>query len=153
MSSEETEEVSGLKKASTVILSSDRTHICRGQHVLRVHQGPQQAHELHRAAELRVRVTDHVLDDQVDQEDVLQTRLGYQSVEGARVLRVAGNLSGDTHVVVLLGLLHDKFSYHGGVVLHQIGEDICGRPPHLNVIHSLCHQHTYWLLTGILSHH
>lgn len=59
---------------------------------------------------------------------------------------------GNTHVVVLLGLLHDKFSYHGGVVLHQIGEDVCGRPPHLNVIHSLCHQHTYWLLTCILSH-
>lgn len=42
-----------------------------------------------------------------------------------------------THVIVLLRLLHDEFSYHGGVVLHQIGENICGCPAHLNIIHSL----------------
>lgn len=55
----------------------------------------------------------------------------------------AGGHSGNTHIVVLLGLLHDKFSYHRGVVLHQIGEDIRGSPTHLNVIHSLCHKYTH----------
>lgn len=46
-----------------------------------------------------------------------------------------------THVIILLRLLHDELSYHGGVVLHQIRENICGCPTHLNVIHSLFHEH------------
>ncbi len=46
-----------------------------------------------------------------------------------------------THIIILLRLLHHKLSYHGGVVLHQIRENICGCPTHLNIIHSLFHEH------------
>lgn len=42
-----------------------------------------------------------------------------------------------TYIIILLWFLHDELSYHGGVVFHQIREDICGCPTHLNIVHSL----------------
>lgn len=50
-----------------------------------------------------------------------------------------------THIIILLRLLHDELSYHRGVVLHQIRENICGCPTHLNIIHSLYHEHRLYL--------
>lgn len=49
-----------------------RAYVGGGQHVLGVHQRAEQTHQLHGAAQLGVRVTDHVLDDQVDEKDVLR---------------------------------------------------------------------------------
>lgn len=50
-----------------------------------------------------------------------------------------------TYIVVLLRLLHDKLSYHRGVVFHQIGKNIRCCSTNLNIIHSLFHEQTFAL--------
>lgn len=50
-----------------------------------------------------------------------------------------------TYIICLLGLLHDKLPHHGRTELHQIGQNICGCSPHLEVIHGLCRKHSRWL--------
>ena len=49
-------------------------HIDGGEHVLWVDQGPEQAHQLNSTSQLRVRVTDHLFYDHVDQQHVLGSR-------------------------------------------------------------------------------
>lgn len=47
------------------------TDVGGSQHVLGVDEGTEEAHELHGSAQLRIRVTDHLLNHQVYQQNVL----------------------------------------------------------------------------------
>lgn len=60
----------GIREPAKVGLRS-RAYVSGGQHVLWVDERAEQTHQLHGAAQLRVRVTDHLLDHHVYQQDVL----------------------------------------------------------------------------------
>lgn len=53
-------------------LMDGRAYISRRQHVLWVDERPEQPHQLDGASQLGVGVTNHLLDDHVDQQDILE---------------------------------------------------------------------------------
>lgn len=47
------------------------TYVGGRQHVLRVNESSEQSHQLYRSTQLWVRVTNHLLDHYIDQQDIL----------------------------------------------------------------------------------
>ena len=84
-----------------------------GHHVLRIQEGPDDAHKLHCAAHLGIGVDSHLLDNNVHQEGILEEGDESDIIAPFPAAAQAAATFTHTHILGVAELLQHVFSDHG----------------------------------------